>query len=280
MRWIFAIIFVWLSFVMSLAGWWLYFGITTLSKAASLGMPSQLAKHQKMLFTEGTVLLFCLLSGGLALFYLAYRMYKEKSAKEMFFASFAHDMKTNLFRLQLQVEKAAGENEDESWDKILGHTRKMQIDFENGLDSTIGQRKSTFIENINLKNLLMDLHIQWPEITIQFSGEEEIRSDRKALHSIFKNLFHNSFFHGEADQVKVTLRNENKNSQIIYEDNGKSFKGNLESLGYPQQETSQGNSGFGLIIVRQWVSKLGGKLNFSQSPSGSLKVHIQLPGGF
>lgn len=264
---------------MSLAGWWLYFGMTTLSKAASLGLPSQMARHQKMLFTEGTVLLAFLLVGGMALFYLAFRMYKEKSAKEMFFASFAHDMKTNLFRLQLQVEKIADETEQEGMQIILGHTRKMQIDFENGLDSAIGQKKKIFVESINLKDFLMSLHIQWPEFSIKFSGDEIIWSDRKGLQSIFKNLFHNSFFHGEADQIKVSRSNKAHQDVIVYEDNGKPFSGDLESLGKPGQVALKGNSGFGLIIVRQWIGKLGGSLQFYQTESGSLGVKIYLPKG-
>ena len=71
MKLIFGSILAWLVFVMSLAGWWLYFGITTLSRAADQAMPMQFARHQKMLFMEGCVLLFSLLGGGLALFYFS-----------------------------------------------------------------------------------------------------------------------------------------------------------------------------------------------------------------
>lgn len=273
MRLIFGSILVWLIFVMSLAGWWLYYGITTLSNADALKIPSQLAKHQRMLFTEGIVLLVCLLSGGLALFYFSWRMYKEKSAKEMFFASFTHDLKTALFRLQLEVEKST---KDEPSQKLLGHTRKMQLDLENGLDSTIGHHKKLYLENINLKECLVDLHAQWPELSIQYSGETLLRADRKALNSVLKNLLHNSFVHGEADQVRVNLSKSSSQFELIYEDNGKTYEGDPSRLGLLRERTM--GSGFGLFIVRQWVKKLNGRIEFFINESQSLGVKIKLPG--
>ena len=260
---------------MSLAGWWLYFGITTLSKASEQVISSQLARHQKMLFMEGCVLLFSLLGGGLALFYFSYRMYKEKSAKEIFFASFTHDMKTALFRLQLELEKL---NCDEVLrEKLLGNTRKMQLDFENGLDSSVGQNKNLFLEEIDLKTFLLDLHAQWPEISIQIIGNPIIKADKKALYSIFKNLLHNSYLHGKADEVSVSVNQQNNRFVLDYKDNGQPFAGSLDDLGQATFYTS-GGSGFGLYITQQWVKRLGGELKFQKSQTESLAISISLPG--
>ncbi len=268
---------VWLVFVMSLTGWWLYFGITTLSNAAGAGIPSQLARHQRMLFTEGCVLLVSLLIGGLALFYFSYQMYREKAAKEMFFASFTHDLKTALFRLQLEVEKLSKKSDSPEVNNILGHTRKMQLDLENSLDSTIGRGKKLFIEKIDMQNFLLDLHAQWPEFSINLKGESQLTVDKKALHSIFKNLLHNSFVHGQADEVSVELQKKGSNFLIHYSDNGKIFEGDYKKLGQTPHFSSQG-SGFGLYIVRQWVKKLGGEVDFNLNPKKSLQVEIELPG--
>lgn len=270
MKWIYAVIFFWVTFVVSLAGWWLYFGIQTLGRAADLGVENQLARHQRMLFMEGCVLLIFLIGGGLALFYFSYRMYKEKSAKEIFFASFTHDIKTALFRLQLEAEKL-------EVDEILTHTRRMQLNLENSLDSAIGQKKTIFVEKVNFKNFLTELHTQWPELHIKFSGEDFVPADRKALHSIFRNLFHNSFMHGHADEVSVEIKKEAGKYTLKYHDNGKEYVGNLENLGRITHSTS-GGSGFGLYIVRQWVKRLGGRIQFFKGPKSSLEVSIELPG--
>ncbi len=269
MKWIFTTIFFWLVFVLSLAGWWLYFGVTTLSRNTELG--SQLARHQRMLFMEGTVLMTFLLVGGLALFYLAYRMYKEKSAKEMFFASFTHDMKTSLFRLQLELEKLSKQHKALSVDNLFNQTRKMQLDLENSLDSTVGSGKSLFVETIDFNEFLSELHTQWPEFRIKVSGEKNIKADRKALYSIFKNLLHNSFLHGEADEVTIHLESSDNSLKITYSDNGKPYQGDLKDLGQ-QMRFSPDGTGYGLFIVKQWAKQLGWQLNFQLASSQSLQV--------
>ena len=278
MKWIFGVILAWLVFVMSLAGWWLYFGVTTLSQAASYGIPSQLARHQRMLFTEGCVLLVSLLVGGIALFYFSYRTYIEKSAKEMFFASFTHDLKTALFRMQLEVEKLGRKTPSQEVTNILGHTRKMQLDLENSLDSTVGQSKKLFVEKVSLKNFLLDLHAQWPEFHIKVTGIDELPVDKKALHSIFKNLMHNSFLHGEADEISVDLQKKGQRFLLEYRDNGNSFSGSTDDLGVSSHYSPEG-SGFGLFIVRSWVKRLGGKVEFQVTSKNSLGVNIDFPGG-
>ncbi len=277
MRWIFGVILVWLVFVMSLASWWLYFGVNTLSVAASSGVSGLLARHQRMLFLEGCVLLASLLIGGIGLFYFSFRMYKEKSAKEMFFASFAHDLKTALFRLQLEVENLQKSVEGREVDNILNHTRKMQLDLENSLDLTIGASQKLFIEKVNLKNFLVDLHAQWPEFHIKYNGADTLMVDKKALHSIFKNLLHNSSIHGQADTVQVELKNQKDRVQVFYSDNGQPYGGDLAELGRSSRYSQRG-SGFGLFIVRQWVTKLKGDLQFSTNATGALQVVIDLPG--
>ncbi len=275
MRWVFGIILAWLIFVMSLAGWWLYFGITTLSQAAGYGLPSEMHRHQRMLFTEGMVLMVSLLVGGIALFYFTYSTYREKSVKEIFFASFTHDLKTALFRLQLEVEKMGDQPEAQT---ILGHTRKMQINLENSLDATVGGSKRLYIEKVDLKTFLLDLHAQWPEFHIKVSGDGELPVDRKALQSIFKNLLHNSAVHGKADEVEVDLNKYGTWYEIRYRDNGQEYTDEPTELGR-EPRYSSGGSGFGLFIVRQWVQRLGGKIKLSKSDNGSLQVNISLPGG-
>ncbi|MEM7646968.1 MAG: HAMP domain-containing sensor histidine kinase, partial [Pseudomonadota bacterium] len=257
MKWIFVAILSWLPFVLSLAGWWFYFGISNLPPET----PELLSqRHHRMLFMEGCVLMISLLCGGLALFYFAYRTNKEKEAKEVFFASFTHDLKTSLFRLQLEVEKLSSRMGEQELAPLFGQTRKMTLDLENSLDSTFGYGKKIFLEKINLNDFLTELRTQWPELSLRFSGEREFFADRRALHSIFNNLLHNSYVHGEADEVEVQLYKRGSDFAVNYQDNGKSFTGDLQELGVLSQ-TPKAGSGFGLFIVRQWVQLMGGKVS-------------------
>lgn len=277
-RWIFSLIFFWLIFVVSLAGWWLYFGVTTLSSVIAVSDVPSLQRHQRMLFMEGCVLLALLVSGGLALFYFSYRMYKEKAAKEVFFASFTHDLKTTLFRLQLEAEKLGMKHNGAEVEGILGHARKMHLDLENSLDSIAGGRKALYRESVQFQDFMRELHAQWPEIGLKHSGNCQFTADLRALHSIFKNLLHNSQYHGLADEVRVQVNQDKSTTTLHYSDNGQAFTGDLLHLGRVYHHSS-GGSGFGLYIVSQWVQRMGGRLKFSQGSKGGLEVAITLPGG-
>lgn len=215
-----------------------------------------------------------LLVGGVALFYLAYRMYKEKSAKETFFASFTHDLKSGLFRLQLEIERLGQSIDDKKIEPLLKESRKMQLDLENSLDSALGEKKKIYIEKIKVRHFLQDLHAQWPELSIHVTGTETVCCDQKALQSLFKNLLHNSFLHGQADEVKVSFQQQGPEVILNYSDNGKELKTDLLHLGRFNKSTG---SGFGLFIVRQWVKLLNGHIQFRKSDTGSLVVEIRWP---
>ena len=278
MRLVFATISVWLFFVLALAGWWLVFGLKTLSLVGEAHQGYQLAKHQKMLFYEGSFLMALLLAGGLALFYFSYSMYKEKSAKDKFFATFTHDLKTALFRLQLQVENMGRKKSytDEEVSLVLSSTRRLHLHLENGLDSTLGRQKSLFLEDINMSDFVSDMHVQWPELSIQLKGSGVVYADRKALLSIFKNLLHNSFVHGEATQVHLQLSEENKKMLIEYKDDGKAFTGDIHSLGSQPQKSTTG-TGFGLFLACYWMKRMNGVLRFRKGQQGQLEIEISLP---
>jgi len=279
MRWIFTTITVWLLFVLSLSTWWMIFGVTTLDQLANgqIGEGSKILRQQKMLFYEGSFLAIMQVLGGLGLFYFAFRMYQEKAATEKFFAAFAHDLKTSLFRLQLHVESLDGASPGADQGLLLAKTRHLQLNIENGLNSVVGGRKGLFMEVVDLCDFVADLHAQWPEMEIQLKGEQNLYCDKGALRSIFENLMHNSYAHGAASVIVVKVQKSSKeNLELSYSDNGKVFDRSVDSLGQKPVNSEKG-SGFGLYLVRFWVEKMKGKVSFAKSASGQLQVTIQLP---
>ena len=161
-------------------------------------------------------------------------------------------------------------------EKILSHVRKINLDLENNMDWAVGGSGKIFFEKISLRNFLTELHAQWPEFGIKCSGKDQLQTDRKALQSIFKNLLHNSFIHGQADEISIDLNRKDNKYVLSYGDNGKEFCGDLSTLGQLRHGEIVG-SGFGLFIVRQWVGRLGGQINFSKNNSSALQVAIELP---
>lgn len=237
---------------------------------------TELVRHQRMIFFEGIVLMAFLLGGGIALFYFSYRTYKEKSAKEKFFASFAHDLKTAMFRLQLQIEKLGKSLGEDKVEPVLVQTRKLHLHLENSLDYALGDEKNLYIEKIEIQDFFGDLHHQWPELRFKVKGKGLALADRKALNSIFKNLLHNSFVHGHAKEVALELSVKGRMLNILYKDDGQVFEGNLARLSSNVASSYQG-SGFGLFLVRYWLDRLHGELDFTQSEEGRLHVNMQLP---
>ncbi len=66
---------LWVAFTVTLAGWWLVFGLRQLDliKRLSLEGAPDLHRYYQMLLWEGGVLIASLIGGGLALFYYAWR---------------------------------------------------------------------------------------------------------------------------------------------------------------------------------------------------------------
>src|SRR5262252_1501102 len=71
-RIVIALVALWVVFTVTLAGWWLVFGLRQLDliNQSNLEGAVQLHRHYRMLLWEGGILIASLIGGGLALFYL------------------------------------------------------------------------------------------------------------------------------------------------------------------------------------------------------------------
>src|SRR6266581_2595064 len=92
-RIVIALVALWVVFTVTLAGWWLIFGLRQLDliNQSKLEGAAQLQRHYQMLMWEGGILIASLIGGGLALFYYARREQKRHAQVEEFFAAFTHD---------------------------------------------------------------------------------------------------------------------------------------------------------------------------------------------
>ena len=69
-RIVIALVALWVVFTVTLAGWWLIFGLRQLDliNQSKLEGAAQLQRHYQMLMWEGGILIASLIGGGLALF--------------------------------------------------------------------------------------------------------------------------------------------------------------------------------------------------------------------
>jgi len=278
---------VWVVFTVTLAGWWLIFGLRQLDliNQSNLENAVQLNRHYQMLLWEGGILIASLIGGGLALFYYARREQKRHAQVEEFFAAFTHDAKTALASLRLQAESLqedyAGSGPNPLLDRLLRDTMRLQLQLENSLFLVNLSRGKFFLEPISLSTCIDNLRRHWPDLTIRQQGDAVVFADARALESVMTNLIQNSITHGRATEIVIAVDSDQRSRLALQlADNGRGFAGDFDQLGrlFVRHGRSSG-SGVGLYIVRQLIKRMNGTIAFDNAGDGGFVAHLDLPEG-
>ena len=279
-----ALVTVWVLFTVTLAGWWLVFGLRQLDliNQSNLEGAAQLNRHYQMLMWEGGILIASLIGGGVALFYYARREQKRHAQVEEFFAAFTHDAKTALASLRLQAESLredfGGAESNPLLDRLLNDTLRLQLQLENSLFLVNLPRGKFFLQPIRLSDRVEALRLHWPNVTITQTRDASVMADARALESVLTNLVQNSVIHGLATEVTVAVRRENGLVSVTVADNGQGFQGDFNQLGelFVRHARSSG-SGVGLYIVRRLARAMNGKIAFSRGVERGFAAELELP---
>ena len=275
---------LWVVFTVTLAGWWLVFGLRQLDliNQSNLEGAVQLHRHYQMLLWEGGILIVSLIGGGMALFYYARREQKRHAQVEEFFAAFTHDAKTALTSLRLQAESLqedyAESGQNPLLDRLLRDTVRLQLQLENSLFLVNLPHGKFFLEPIGLSDRIEALRLHWPNLAITQSGDGILMADARALESVLTNLVQNAVTHGHATQVAFNLRKSDGQLRVTVTDNGRGFHGDVGQLGKLFVRHARGSgSGVGLYIVRQLIKRMNGTIRFQSSESKGFLAQIELP---
>lgn len=272
------LILVWLAFVVSLTGWWMIFSLRTIERLGVLLQDVHFTDQKRMMVMEGSVLILCLLLGGIALVYFALREQRRLREVKHFFAAFSHDLKTSLARLILQSEPLV--QQEKNSDKLKNFQRNLlalQLQLENSLHLAEPENRRLALESMDVKSIISRLHTQWPEMKFNLQGSGRFTGDAVAVESIFKNLVSNSVLHGGADEIQVSVRKDGSVLEVEYSDNGKPLATDIKELGRRLQPSTQG-TGIGLYLVQSWVERLQGRVNLHKTERGSLAATLRFPG--
>jgi signal transduction histidine kinase len=283
-RIVIALVALWLVFTVTLAGWWLVFGLRQLDliKQSKIEAAGQLERHYQMLMWEGGILIASLIGGGIALFYYAHREQKRHAQVEEFFAAFTHDAKTALASLRLQAESLredfAGAEHSPILDRLLSDALRLQLQLENSLFLVNLPRGNFFLQAIRLSERIEALRHHWPSVAINLVGDAEIIADARALDSVLTNLVQNSVTHGQATEVGIVVRRDGGRVSVTVTDNGRGFEGDLSLLGelFLRHARSSG-SGVGLYIVRQLTWAMNGTIKFCRGEKSGFVAELELP---
>ncbi len=285
-RWKMIAAIIWLVFTLTLSGWWLIFGLKQIDLISHLqnAEGSLILRQHRMLVLEGSVLLGLLLGGGVALAYYIIVETRRASQIQRFFAAFTHDLKTSLASLRLQGEALSEDLKDSEHRGLLRRLIKdqvrLELQLENSLFISNTENSKLYLEKISLAEALSSLAQTWGEMKISTEGNAQVEVDTRAFESVFKNLFQNSFIHGRATQIQISITAlEAERVKISVRDNGRGFQGEIKKLGqvfYRHNSTS--GSGIGLYLTSLLVRQMGGEVKFIAQPSEGFVTEIYLRG--
>lgn len=265
------LIFLWLVFTLSMAGWWVVFTLRLIKQPPEI---TDVARLENMILWEGLAWIVLLLISGMALVYYVMREQRQVERFKAFVASFSHDLKTSLASLRLQAESLKedlGETSGPLVSRLVADTVRLQLQLENSLflahgASAHGSSQKLYYETIRLSDVLRRMEHSWPQIKIHLSKDMDVHVDDRAMSSILKNIIHNAVIHGQANEIFVEVLGE---SQLSIRDNGMGFSGDVNQLGqmFYRHNPSSG-SGMGLYIVSRLMKDMGGRISFPKSDRG------------
>jgi signal transduction histidine kinase len=274
----------WLVFTVALATWQFVFVSRLLANPEMLSSSEHGAqKFLRMVHYENLTLILSLILGGGSLLVLLRREKQKVVAQNQFFATFTHEIKTSLAAIKLRVETLQGADQKElslwSREELLQQLTKLEIQLENSLHLAQGAKDPLFIEPIGLKDLLLSLGAH-PEIQVHLKKDAIVQADRRALESVFKNIFLNSSVHGKAENIWIEAQTLSlSHVRVSFRDDGQGLKTTTENLGVLfHRPLSTSGSGIGLYLIKSLAERLGGTADFSSPEEKGFQVNFDLPG--
>ncbi len=284
-RLLYALTVIWMLLTVSLATWWMVFGLEQARQLRALGGAegARLERVQQMLVWEGVTFIALLLVGGGALAISVWREQTRQRAVESFFLSFTHDLKTALTSLQLQAESLAedleGAADNPNLQRLMKDALRLRVQLENSL--YFAQPDGDMLaERVDLAQCVERTAQDWPELAVQVDGDAVAFADRRAIETVLRNLLQNAVVHGSAHHVTVQVaRNGTGRIHVTATDDGCGpAKEVRRKLGRPftRSHPSTG-TGVGLYVSQQLARRMRGDLRFGGTSGPGFTVVLDLP---
>jgi two-component system osmolarity sensor histidine kinase EnvZ len=207
------------------------------------------------------------------------RLKRLENDRTTMLAGIAHDMRTPITRLQLQIELSGGERKD----AMLRELAQMSEIFDQfRIFAGGGQGERAEARDLGL--LLEELAEPWCEQGLALDLQAELTAVVKpaALRRAVGNLLNNAFAYG-AEPVSLRLRARGDEVLIEISDHGR---------GIPEADVAEalkpfsrldparggsGHSGLGLAIVERLIADMGGRLELENCIGAGLLARLILP---
>ena len=281
----YAVAAAWLALTVSLASWWLIFGLAQASRlqtGANALAPAEVDRVQRMLEWEGLFLIALLVGGGGALLIGIRREHARQEEVRNFFMSFTHDLKTSLASLQLQAESLQEDlpevTGNQNLERLLKDARRLQLQLENSLYFAQPDG-GLYVEPVDVHALVERVAADWPELRVRIDGARRVLADERAVTSVMRNLLQNASVHGAAREVMVRIEPRGHGRvSIVVTDDGEGAPGDVvRRLGEPfVRSSATGGTGVGLFVSQRLLSRMRGSLEYAGADRG-FRVTLTLP---
>lgn len=296
-RWFYGLTFLWVVLLLGLGSWWLYLVFKLHSTLSALNIP-ELGSQKRflnMMKWEGSFFFIFLVLLGVSLFIMYIRDMRKSKAMQAFFSSLSHELKTPMasMRLQAEVIKDLIEDETHSHDqladltkRLIEDTHKLESELEKSLQlSRIEQDAEMTLVPVSLERFLrrQEQKLHSPlKVDLDINEDaQEVLADELSLNMIFRNLFENTLRHNkEAQKVSIKAHKNGQFVELIYDDFGKKFQGDMNHLGdlFYKFNSSKG-SGIGLYLIRNLMKKMHGSLEIMNNERLQFKLSFKAPKG-
>ncbi len=289
-RWFYGLTLLWVFMLLGLGSWWLFLVFKLHTTLSGLNLPElgSQSRFLNMMKWEGSFFFIFLVLLGASLFYMYFRDMQKTKAMQAFFSSLSHELKTPLASMHLQVEVIKDLIEDESHSheqlsnlaaRLIEDTNKLETELEKSLQlSRIEQDGTLTLVPISLERYLkrhqQKLATQL-KIELDITDEAKaVMADELALNVIFRNLFENTLRHNpESKAVTIMANKIGPHVELIYDDQGKKFEGNIQRLGdlFYKFDSTKG-SGIGLYLIKNLMRKMNGSFEIVNDKRLQLKL--------
>lgn len=223
-------------------------------------------------------------AAGSALDATAARLDELVTRERAFSADAAHQLRTPLAALRLELEAEALERpgEDTAGTRALTQVDRLEQTIEALL--AVARDSPRVREPLDVAELLDDLERDWrgplarvgrPLRTQAASELPTVRADRLVIREVLDVLCDNALRHG-AGTVQVRARRAGGGLAIEVEDEGEGLGGDPE-LAFARRDTSSGGHGIGLALARALAAAEGGRLTLDR-PAPRPLFTLLLPG--
>ena len=223
---------------------------------------------------------------------------QAEEVNKQLMTSLSHDVRTPLTTLIGYLDAAhkgivTGKDKDEYVEiaRRKAHDLKEYIDVLFDWFKLNSDEFVLLIDPVEAVELTRNILIDWipifedKQIDYSIDIPEQpfrVRLDPDAYMRVLNNLIQNVIVHSHADNINISLSNQDGNMKIVVDDNGvgiekDDLKHIFERLYKCDKGRSEKGSGLGLSIVHQLVEKMNGTITAESTPGNGTMFALYFP---